>query len=117
MIGIRQIGVAIAALAAAAFCSAQEAPDALAKRMALYGVPGVSMAVVVDRKIAWAQSFGVLEIGKATPVDTDTVFQAASISKPVAAIAALRLVEQGKLSLDAPINDYLKSWKVPDNRF
>jgi CubicO group peptidase (beta-lactamase class C family) len=49
------------------------------------------------------------------PVDADTLFQAASISKPVAAIAALRLVEQSELSLDAPINDYLASWKVPDN--
>ena len=117
MIGIRQIGAAIPALVAAAFCSAQEAPDAFAKRMAFYSVPGVSIAVVVDRKIAGAEGYGVLEAGKATPVGTDTVFQAASISKPVAVIAALRLVEQGKLSLDAPINDFLKSWKVPDNRF
>lgn len=139
MIGIRQIGLAISALAAAALCSAQTAGDpliakvesgltnpvhvvgqpanawSLAERMAFYRVPGVSVAVVVDRKIAWANGYGVLETGKATPVDADTLFQAASISKPVAAIAALRLVEQGKLSLDAPINDYLKSWKVPDN--
>jgi CubicO group peptidase (beta-lactamase class C family) len=89
----------------------------LSDRMAFYKVPGVSIAVLKDGKIIWAKGYGVLEGGKETPVDADTIFQAASISKPVAAITALRLVEQGKLSLDAPINDYLKSWKIPQNEF
>jgi CubicO group peptidase (beta-lactamase class C family) len=87
----------------------------LSERMSFYKVPGVSIAVLVDGKIAWAKGYGVLEASRETPVDVDTIFQAASISKPVAAITALRLVEQGALSLDAPINDYLKSWQIPDN--
>jgi CubicO group peptidase (beta-lactamase class C family) len=89
----------------------------LAERMAFHHVPGVSIAVIRDGKIAWAKGYGVLEAGKQSPIDPDTIFQAGSISKPTAAIAALRMVEQGRLSLDAPVNDFLKSWKVPDNEF
>jgi len=50
-------------------------------------------------------------------VTSETLFQAASISKPVSALAALRLVEEGKLSLDKNVNDKLRTWKVPDNQF
>lgn len=89
----------------------------LAERMAFYSVPGVSIAVIEDGKIAWAKGYGVLEASQPQAITTDTIFQAGSISKPAAGIAALRLVEQGKLLLDAPINDALKSWKIPDNEF
>ncbi|MDP3495541.1 MAG: serine hydrolase domain-containing protein [Hyphomonadaceae bacterium] len=89
----------------------------LADRMAFHKVPGVSIAVIKDGKIAWAKGYGVLEAGKDTPVNPDTIFLAGSISKPTAVMAALRMVEQGQLSLDAPINDFLKSWKLPDNDF
>jgi len=89
----------------------------LAERMALYKVPGVSIAVVDSGRIVWARGFGLKEVGTADSVTQTTLFQAASISKPVAATALLRLAEEGKLSLDAPVNEYLKGWKVPDNRF
>lgn len=87
----------------------------LQERMAHYRVPGVSIAVIHDGKIAWARGYGTLEAGGATPVDADTLFQAASISKPVSALALLRLVEAGKLSLDQDVNAALKTWKVPAN--
>jgi len=90
---------------------------ALADRMAHYKVPGVSIAVVDSGRIAWARGFGVKETGTADSVTATTLFQAASISKPVAATGMLSLVAQGKLTLDDPVNDYLTSWKVPDNRF
>jgi CubicO group peptidase (beta-lactamase class C family) len=89
----------------------------LADRMANYKVPGVSIAVIQDGRIAWARGFGVKEVGKPDPVTPATLFQAASISKPVAATAMLRLVERGTLNLDTNVNHYLKSWKVPDNKF
>ncbi len=89
----------------------------LAERMAHYHVPGVSIAVVDSGRLVWARGFGVKEVGTADSVTAATLFQAASISKPVAATAMLRLVEEGKLDLDTPVNKYLKSWKVPDNRF
>jgi CubicO group peptidase (beta-lactamase class C family) len=88
----------------------------LADRMAALHVPGVSIAVIQDGAIAWARGFGVTRIG-GPAVTPDTLFQAASISKPVSVLAVLRLVESGKLNLDTDVNQYLKTWKVPENRF
>jgi CubicO group peptidase (beta-lactamase class C family) len=87
----------------------------LAERMRHYRVPGVSVAVINEGRIEWAKGWGVVDAGGAVPVDTATLFQAASISKPVAALAALRLVEQGRLSLDTDVNASLTSWKVEEN--
>lgn len=87
------------------------------ERMRHYHVPGVSVAVMVDGRLAWAKGYGVLDREAAAKVDADTMFQAASLSKPVAGLGVLRLVEQGVLSLDAPVNDYLKSWQIPENEF
>jgi CubicO group peptidase (beta-lactamase class C family) len=90
---------------------------ALAERMARYHVPGVSIAVADSGRIVWARGFGVKEAGATDSVTAGTLFQAASISKPVAATGMLRLVGEGKLSLDAPVNEFLTSWKVAENRF
>ena len=76
-------------------------------------VPGVSVAVFRDGRIVYARGFGVAQAGAPRPVTPDTLFQAASISKPVTATAALALVEQGALDLDTPINARLRSWQVP----
>ncbi|HEY3704935.1 MAG TPA: serine hydrolase [Terracidiphilus sp.] len=84
----------------------------LAERMQQLHVPGVSIAVLHDGKIEWARGFGTRN-GDGAPVDAETMFQAGSISKPLAAMAALRLVQQGKISLDSDINTYLTSWKFP----
>lgn len=84
----------------------------LKARMAEFHVPGVSIAVVHNGVIEWAQGFGLADLsGK--PVTAETLFQAGSISKPVAAMAALHLVQQKKLSLDADVNQTLTSWKIP----
>jgi CubicO group peptidase (beta-lactamase class C family) len=88
----------------------------LRDRMAFYGVPGVSFAVINHGEIAWARGHGVHEAGGSLPVTPDTLLQAASISKSVSALAALRLVEAGDLDLDVDVNRYLKAWKVPVNR-
>ena len=88
----------------------------LADHMAALHVPGVSIAVIQNGEIAWARGFGVTRLG-GPAVTPDTLFQAASISKPVSALAVLRLVESGKLNLDTDVNQYLKTWKVPENQF
>src|SRR5207302_11009060 len=87
------------------------------KLMKLYNVPGLSVAVIEDYKIAWTKSYGVTEPGGTTPVTAKTLFQAGSISKPVAAAGMLALVQKGKLSLDENVNEKLKTWKVPENEF
>ena len=79
-------------------------------------IPGLSLAIINDGRIVNAKGYGVTVWGGA-PVTTATLFQAGSISKSVAAVAALQLVEQGKLSLDGNVNDRLVSWKIPDNDF
>src|SRR5882724_2267476 len=87
------------------------------KLMKLYSVPGLSVAVIEDYKIAWTKSYGLTEPGGTTPVTAKTLFQAGSISKPVAAAGMLALVQKGKLSLDENVNEKLKTWKVPENEF
>ena len=77
-------------------------------------VPGLSIAVVKDFKLHWARAYGVADVAAGRPVDTHTRFQAASISKPVTALAALRLAQAHRLDLDADVNTLLKSWRVPD---
>jgi CubicO group peptidase (beta-lactamase class C family) len=86
-------------------------------RMAHHNVPGLSIAVVNDFEIEWAKGYGVLELGENDPVTADTLFQAASVSKPVTAVGALHYVDQGDLDLYENVNDRLVSWQVPENEF
>lgn len=86
-------------------------------RMQHYGVTGLSVAVISNGRIDWQRGYGLLEAGKPDPVTPQTLFQAASISKPLAAMAALRLVQEGKMSLDGDLNDQLSSWKIPESEF
>jgi CubicO group peptidase (beta-lactamase class C family) len=89
-------------------------PAPLLDLMARLGVPGVSVALIEDGEIAWACGYGVRERGGA-PVTPDTIFQAGSVSKPVTAVAVMRLVQEGRLDLDRDVNDYLHTWTVPPN--
>ena len=86
----------------------------LSARMEQLHVPGVSIAVIRNGSIAWARGYGVKRAGGA-PVTAGTLFQAGSISKPLAAMAALRQVQEKKLALDADVNSELVSWKVPES--
>jgi len=87
------------------------APARLADRMAALHVPGVSIAVIHKGKIDWARGYGVTR--PAGPAVTpDTLFQAASISKPVTAMTVLRLAEQKRLDLDVDVGAYLGDWSL-----
>src|ERR1700687_3792281 len=92
-------------------------PYTLAERMAATKVPGVSVVVFENGRIAWAEGYGLRDVASRSPVDTGTLFQEASISEPVTAAGMLRMVEQGRYSLDEAVNLKLQSWKVPGNMF
>jgi CubicO group peptidase (beta-lactamase class C family) len=89
----------------------------ITQRMAALGIPGVSIAVIEEGKIAWARAYGLRDTVDKTPVTTQTLFQAGSISKPIAALGALRLVNEGRLSLDQDVNAKLESWHVPESEY
>jgi CubicO group peptidase (beta-lactamase class C family) len=89
----------------------------VAERMDRWNVEAVSVAVIADFDIAWARAWGLADREEGTPATTKTLFQAGSISKPVAATGALRMVEEGMLDLDTPVNEYLTSWQLPENDF
>ena len=89
----------------------------LVDRMSFYKVPGVSIAVIDQGRMAWARGYGFADTASKRPVTPETRFQAASISKSVTAAAALHFVEERRIDLDRNVNECLKSWKVPENDF
>lgn len=80
-------------------------------------VPGAAVAVIKDFKIHWSKAYGIADVDTGAKVDGNTLFQAASISKPITAMAMMKAVEGGKLALDGDINSILGSWKLPDGPF
>jgi len=80
-----------------------------------YNIPGMSAAVVHRRALAWSQGFGYVDLERGVWAEPDTRYRLASVSKPFAAVLVMQLVEQGKLSLDAPMKDFhLYKWFAPD---
>ena len=89
----------------------------LAEVMQRYHIPGVSVAVIWDNEVHWAKGYGVADVETDAPVTPETLFQAASISKPVHAMAVLRAIQEGHFGLNDDINSILESWKLPQNEF
>jgi CubicO group peptidase (beta-lactamase class C family) len=89
----------------------------ISELMARFNVPGVSIAVIRDHQIHWAKGYGIADVATGAPVNTETMFQAASMSKPVAAMAVLRAVQDGLFTLDDDINRILTSWKLDGGEF
>jgi CubicO group peptidase (beta-lactamase class C family) len=111
----RVLASTILAFAAAATIAA--APDVFDDVAALseksrveWGAPGMSVAVVLDSKIAWAEGFGLADVENDVPARANTVYRIASISKPLASTAVMQLVEQGKVRLEDPITKYVPSF-------
>ena len=89
----------------------------IAQRMTDLNVPGVSIAFIEDGRVKWTRTYGVAVASERRAVTPETLFQAASMSKAVAAAGALRLVEEGRLDLDEDVNRRLKGWQVPASAF
>jgi len=82
--------------------------------MKQYDVPGASITVIKDREILWSQSYGFKDVNTQVKVSNQTMFQAASISKPITALATLNLAKDGLLNINKPVNQYIKHWKIPN---
>jgi CubicO group peptidase (beta-lactamase class C family) len=89
---------------------ARAIPDLLAK----HAVPGVQVALIRDAKVAWTGAFGVRDTATGAPVTDETVFEAASLSKPTFGFYALKLCEQAVIDLDAPLTEYREELLIPD---
>ena len=92
------------------------ASKTLAKLMEELTTPGLSVAVVKDYEILWAKAYGYADVEADRAANVETLFQAASISKPVSAMAVLKAVQDGRFGLDDDINSLLKSWKLIQER-
>jgi len=92
-------------------------PKKLTERMEYYKVPGVSISVINKYQIEWNKAFGIMDANTKEPVNTETIFEAASTSKFITAVLILHFVQQGVIDLDQNINNYLKSWQMPENEF
>ena len=89
----------------------------MSELMEHFGVPGVSVAVIHDFEIHWARGYGIADVETGRTVNPETMFQAASISKPVAAMATVRAVQDGLFGLDDDINTILRSWELDGDGF
>ncbi|MBY0566574.1 MAG: beta-lactamase family protein [Hyphomonadaceae bacterium] len=89
----------------------------LEQRMAALGVPGVSIAIVENGQVVFDRGFGKLRVSDAEVVDGETLFQAASIGKPIAAIGIMREVERGRLPLDVDVNTLMSGFQLPDSPY
>jgi serine beta-lactamase-like protein LACTB len=84
---------------------------AVERERAAKGIPAVSVALVDDQRLVWAGGFGHADLAGTRPADAATAYRVGSVSKLFADVAAMRLVEQGKLDLDAPVSNYLPDFK------
>lgn len=89
----------------------------LDQQMDHYGVPAVSIAIINNGQIEWAKSYGILEANTNRTAHVSSLFQAGSVSKPVAAFGALSLVQNKTLDLNEDVNHRLISWKIPENEY
>lgn len=96
-------------------CLGSTVDDVVAAEIKNHGIPGVSIAIIEHGELSKAKGYGFTDKTGTIPVTTNTLFQAGSISKPVAALGALRLVEEGRLTLDDDVNRWLKQWQVPES--
>ncbi len=87
------------------------------ERMKELNIPGVSIAVLYKGKIQWAKGYGLANVSQNRKVTTETLFQAGSISKPIAGTRILQLFENGIIDLDTNVNNYLQRWEVTENEF
>ncbi|MBN2002458.1 MAG: beta-lactamase family protein [Anaerolineae bacterium] len=121
-VGITLLTLCSILLAPATFAAgsddfSQEIEGTLDERMAHFNVPGVSIALIEGGEIAYAKSFGYSDKATQTPMTPDTLYQVASVSKGLTAWGIMRLVDEGKIGLDDPVEKYLTRWHIPPSPY
>ena len=115
------VGLILGTPAAAGAGSGDDLRTALDEQMpallARYGVPGTVVARISNGEVAWTQAYGLADVAAGEPMDAAMVLEFGSLGKVITAWAVMRLVDQGRLDLDAPANDYLKRWQVESSRY
>ncbi len=116
------LALSLSALLAAAHTATAQPPaggvrEAVLAEMSRLGIPGLSLAVVEDGALVYEEAFGFADVENSVRARPETVYRLASVSKPMTAVAALRLAERGLLDLDAPVWRYCpdfpeKPWPV-----
>ncbi len=89
----------------------------LQERMGFYEVPAVSIAIIDNYEVIWAKGYGISSVNASDSISTSTMFQAASLSKPITSTMLIQLAEKGILDIDEPVNSQLKKWKIPNNQY
>ena len=89
----------------------------ITRLMNQYGVPGVSMALVRDGELVWSAAYGYADFEHDRKMTVDAICRVESISKSVTAWGVIRLVEQGLVGLDAPVQQYLGNWELPESEY
>lgn len=93
-----------------AYAAAREHARAIAKEWLARGIPGFNVAVAIDGKIVYSEAFGYADLEQRVPAWQTTKFRIGSVSKPLTSAALMKLVEQGKIDLDAPIQKYVPTF-------
>ena len=91
--------------------------ESINQNLTSFNIPGASITVIDDGKITWASGFGYADLSVRRAVTKDTLFQAASITKTLTSLAALKTLDKNQISLDAVVNDHLTRWQIPSNSF
>ena len=89
----------------------------IVRSMQRHNLPGAAVALIEEGEVAWVRGFGVANRADGRTMNSETMFNVASVSKPITALGIMRLAEQGKLDLDAPVSKYLKRWSLPAGQF
>jgi len=83
---------------------------AISAAMSKQNIPGFSVTIAINNQIAWSQGYGLADAENSVPATPKTAYRIASVSKPITAVAAMQLVEKGKLDLDAPVQNYCSAF-------
>ncbi|MEN3369115.1 MAG: hypothetical protein V7609_1258 [Verrucomicrobiota bacterium] len=111
------IAVVLIVFGSAVPLHADQLDEVIQAQMKKRGITGLSLAIIDGGAIVREQGYGFTDKSGRTPVTASTLFQAGSVSKPVAALGTLHLVDKGLLSLDEDVNTKLRTWTVPQNKF